>query len=102
MTTEEIPRAMRAVRIDPPGSGVKDPLALGAARTYDAPRADALKEGEVIVRNVVAGVNFIDAYLRSGLYANPTGLLGVEGGGVVVAGGASADGRASGTASQGR
>jgi NADPH2:quinone reductase len=41
-------------------------------------------KGEVLVKNRVAGLNFIDTYLRNGLYPNPTGLLGGEGAGEII------------------
>ena len=42
--------------------------------------------GEVLVRNTAVGLNFIDTYHRSGLYAVPLpATLGVEGAGVVEA-----------------
>lgn len=47
------------------------------------------KSGEVIVRNRAVGVNFIDNYVRSGLYPNPLPSgIGYEGAGVVEAVGA--------------
>jgi NADPH:quinone reductase len=43
-----------------------------------------LKQGEVMVKNEIAGLNFIDTYFRSGLYQKPTPFIaGQEGGGVV-------------------
>ncbi|WP_203758198.1 quinone oxidoreductase family protein [Cellulomonas chitinilytica] len=45
--------------------------------------------GEVLVRVAAAGVNFIDTYKRSGIYAMPfPHVVGAEGGGEVVAVGA--------------
>jgi len=42
--------------------------------------------GEVLVQNTAVGVNFVDVYTRSGLYAGPLpGGLGSEAAGVVVA-----------------
>jgi len=42
-------------------------------------------ESEVLVRNVVSGVNMLDVYHRTGLYPMPpNGILGAEGAGVVV------------------
>jgi NADPH2:quinone reductase len=47
------------------------------------------KSGEVIVRNHAIGVNFIDIYVRTGLYPNPLPSgIGYEGAGVVEAVGA--------------
>ena len=52
-------------------------------RTVDVP---APAPGEVLVRNTAVGLNFIDTYYRSGLYATPMpGLLGSEAAGVIEA-----------------
>lgn len=50
--------------------------------------------GEVRIRQAVAGVNFVDIYHRTGLYALPPGqaVLGIEGGGTVEAVGPGVDG----------
>ncbi|KAK2012863.1 NAD(P)-binding protein [Colletotrichum eremochloae] len=45
-----------------------------------------LAEGQVLVRNAYAGVNYIDTYFRTGLYQAPLPItLGREGAGTVVA-----------------
>lgn len=75
-----IPASMTAVRI-PKNGGVE---VLEYKTTYPVP---SLKPGEVLVRNAFAGVNYIDTYFRSGLYAAtsfPMGL-GREAAGEVVA-----------------
>ncbi|MGE5539756.1 MAG: quinone oxidoreductase family protein [Gemmatimonas sp.] len=42
------------------------------------------KAGEALIRHTAIGLNFIDTYFRSGLYAaNPPFVLGMEGAGVV-------------------
>mmetsp|Transcript_14860 Transcript_14860/g.19489 ORF Transcript_14860/g.19489 Transcript_14860/m.19489 type:complete len:355 (+) Transcript_14860:186-1250(+) len=49
-------------------------------------------EGEILVKNEAAGLNFIDCYHRSGLYPRETPfILGVEGAGTVVAAGPNVD-----------
>jgi NADPH:quinone reductase len=50
------------------------------------PEKVTLADGEVLVRNTYAGVNFIDTYFRSGLYKKPTMpyVVGEEGAGAVV------------------
>lgn len=60
----------------------------------DVPTPDP-KEGEALVRQSHAGVNFIDIYMRNGLYRssdtyaqNPPMVIGMEGGGVIEAVGA--------------
>ena len=75
-----IPSTMRAVKI-PKHGGVE---VLEPGSNYPVP---TLKEGEVLVRNRFAGVNFIDTYFRGGLYAVPgfPYCLGREAAGEVVA-----------------
>lgn len=74
-----IPRTMKSVSISKTG-GV-EVLDHG-----DVP-VPTLKEGEVLVRNEFAGVNYIDTYFRSGLYPSPSFplTLGREGAGQIVA-----------------
>lgn len=46
----------------------------------------APKEGQVLVKNTVSGVNFVDTYYRSGFYkSEKPEILGREGAGVIVA-----------------
>jgi NADPH2:quinone reductase len=48
--------------------------------------APAPGPGEILIRQTAIGLNFIDTYLRSGLYPTPLpGVLGSEGAGVVEA-----------------
>jgi NADPH:quinone reductase len=47
-----------------------------------------LTSGQVLVKNNIAGINFIDTYFRSGLYPAPAGypmILGQEGAGTIAA-----------------
>lgn len=55
-------------------------------------------DGEVHVRHTAIGLNFIDCYVRSGLYPllQPPGTIGMEAAGVVEAVGARVDGFAEG------
>jgi len=48
------------------------------------------KDGEVLVKNEFIGINYIDTYFRSGVYAPPSFpyILGREGAGTIVAAGA--------------
>ncbi|PKS09654.1 hypothetical protein jhhlp_004273 [Lomentospora prolificans] len=49
-------------------------------------------EGQVLVKNVLSGINFIDTYFRTGLYPSPKPeVLGREAAGVIVAVGPDAD-----------
>ena len=51
----------------------------------DYPTPTDLKEGEVLVQNHFAGLNFIDTYYRSGLYKQDLPFVGgQEGGGIIV------------------
>lgn len=53
----------------------------------------ALKDGDVLVRNTVAGFNMIDTYMRKGLYpVKFPAVLGVEGAGIVEEVGAAVNG----------
>jgi NADPH2:quinone reductase len=63
------------------GPGGPEQLEL-AEVSLPAPRPD-----EIVVRQTAIGVNFVDTYFRSGLYALPElpAVLGFEGAGVVVA-----------------
>ena len=78
-------------------SGV--PETMKAAVVYTVGDADALEvgdfptpkiaDGQVLVKNEFAGINFIDTYHRSGLYARDLPFVGgQEGGGTVAAVGA--------------
>jgi NADPH2:quinone reductase len=69
---------MKAIRVHTPG-GVE------ALQYEDAPTPTP-GAGQALVKLEAAGVNFIDIYMRSGLYKNPLPLtLGQEGAGVVEA-----------------
>ncbi|GFP57479.1 probable quinone oxidoreductase [Trichoderma asperellum] len=86
-----IPATMKAVQI----SKIGGPEVLEYA---DIP-VPALGEGQVLVRNRFAGINYIDTYFRSGLYPAPTMplVMGREASGEVVAAHASVSGLAPGT-----
>src|SRR2546422_7313131 len=64
--------------------------------TFGGPEVMQLEEvptpspqaGQVLVRLAAAGLNYIDVYQRSGLYPNPLPYtMGLEGSGIVAAGG---------------
>jgi len=68
---------MKAIRID----GFGGPEVLRLAEVPDPSPGP----GQVVVRVVAAGVNFVDVYHRTGLYPNPLPLVpGMEGAGVVA------------------
>lgn len=73
-----IPASMAAVQVPTHGGpSVLSPTALPVPQPA---------EGEVLVKNSYAGVNFIDTYFRTGLYKAPLPLvLGREGSGTIVA-----------------
>lgn len=78
-TTVEIPNTMKAVVIRQHGG----PEALSYEEDFPVPKD--LQDGQVLVHNTYAGLNFIDTYYRKGLYQQPLPFIaGQEGGGVVV------------------
>ncbi|WYZ46078.1 hypothetical protein EsH8_IX_000303 [Colletotrichum jinshuiense] len=77
--TPTLPTTMHGVRI--PRTGGVEVLEYHT----DLP-VPALAEGQVLVRNEYAGINYIDTYFRTGLYQAPLpNVLGREGAGTVVA-----------------
>jgi NADPH2:quinone reductase len=78
-TPPSIPTTMKAVVVRAHG-GVE---ALSYETDYPVP---TLADGQVLVKNQYAGLNFIDTYYRSGLYKQEMPFIsGGEGGGTVVA-----------------
>ena len=76
-----VPKTMKAVQVRG-GKGASDKLFLG---DVDVPQ---LRDGEVLVRVLTAGVNRMDCLEREGQYPVPThsnGIMGVEYAGKVVA-----------------
>ena len=74
-----VPSVMKAAVVREPGAA--DALKVEA----DFPVPD-IAAGQVLVKNAFAGINFIDTYHRSGLYARDLPFVGgQEGGGEVVA-----------------
>ena len=75
-----LPKTHSAVQLDNPGPN--NTLTLNSGLPLPVP-----KEGEVLVRSTYGGINYIDTYFRSGLYAVPhlPNTLGREGEGIVVA-----------------
>jgi NADPH2:quinone reductase len=70
---------MKAVLVEQTGG----PEVLQYKTSYPVPTP---KEGQLLVRNNICGVNYIDTYFRTGLYASPKPeILGREGAGTVVA-----------------
>lgn len=76
-----LPSTMSAIRI--PQTGGPEVL------SHDTAPLPQLKDGEILVRNAFAGVNFIDTYFRTGLYPVPPSsfplTLGREAAGTIVA-----------------
>ena len=79
MTEDSIAQTMKAVVVRELGG----PEALSYETDFPVP--SDLSEGQVLIRNEYAGLNFIDTYYRSGLYKQtPPFIAGQEGAGVVV------------------
>ncbi|KAJ5690334.1 hypothetical protein N7462_004726 [Penicillium macrosclerotiorum] len=74
-----IPTTMKAIVVEKTGG----PEVLEFRTAHPVPTP---KEGELLVKNNISGVNFIDTYFRTGLYpsAKPE-ILGREGAGTIVA-----------------
>ena len=72
--------------------GGADVLEFQAASGDVAAMKGAVAEGQIVVDNKFAGVNFIDTYFRSGLYPNtPPFTNGQEGAGTIVSVGSGVD-----------
>ncbi|OBT47145.1 hypothetical protein VE00_03101 [Pseudogymnoascus sp. WSF 3629] len=79
MSTPTLAATMRAIKI--PHTGGVEVLELHTDLPLPTPTA-----GQILIKNAFAGVNYIDTYLRTGLYPPPTsGILGQEAEGTVVA-----------------
>ncbi|KAF4583177.1 quinone oxidoreductase [Ophiocordyceps camponoti-floridani] len=92
MTKMALPNTMKAVQIS--RNGGTEVLEL----RHDAP-VPKPGPGQVVVRNLFAGINFIDTYFRTGLYPAPSLplTLGREAAGEVVFSSSSSSGIAVGT-----
>lgn len=74
-----MPETMKAVVVHEPG----DSSALTVETSWPVPK---LNDGQVMVKNDYAGINFIDTYHRKGLYPRDYPFIGgQEGGGTVAA-----------------
>lgn len=74
-----VPTTMKAVVVEQTGG----PEALQYKTSQPVPTP---KDGQLLVRNNISGVNYIDTYFRTGLYASPKPeILGREGAGTIVA-----------------
>ncbi|EED23040.1 quinone oxidoreductase, putative [Talaromyces stipitatus ATCC 10500] len=79
MTSSSIPTTQNAVIIETTGG----PEVLQFRTDQPVPSP---KEGEILVKNHIAGLNFIDTYFRTGLYPSPKPeILGREAAGTIVA-----------------
>lgn len=77
--TLPVPPTQKAIILSAPG----DPSALLYHPAHPIPQPSP---GQVLVKNAIAGINYIDTYFRTGLYPCPTPtILGREAAGVVVA-----------------
>lgn len=78
-TMASIPKIMKAVVIEKTGG----PEVLEYRTDYPTP---APKDGQILIKNNFAGINFIDTYFRTGLYpSSKPEILGREASGVVAA-----------------
>lgn len=74
-----LPTTMRAVIVEQTGG----PEVLQFKTDHPVPTPG---EGQLLVHNNISGVNYIDTYFRTGLYASPKPeILGREGAGIVAA-----------------
>jgi NADPH2:quinone reductase len=74
-----VPTTMKAVVVEQTGG----PEVLQFKTSHPVPTPQA---GQLLVRNNISGVNYIDTYFRTGLYASPKPeVLGREGAGTVAA-----------------
>ena len=74
-----IPKTMKGVQV----SKVGGPEVLEYKTGLPLP---VIKTGELLIRNSIIGVNYIDTYFRTGLYPSKLpDILGKEGAGTVVA-----------------
>lgn len=77
-STPSVPKTMNGIQI--PRTGDVSVLTHETALPVPAP-----SDGQVLVRNEYAGINYIDTYFRTGLYKAPLPqVLGREGAGTVV------------------
>jgi len=72
---------MRAAVVHEPGGTGN----LVFESSYETPSIESLVDGEVIVKNKFAGINFIDTYHRSGLYPREYPFIGGQEGGGEIA-----------------
>lgn len=81
-----VPTTMKAVVVEKTGG----PEVLQFKTDHPVPSP---QDGQLLVRNNISGVNYIDTYYRTGLYASPKPeVLGREGAGTVAAVGPNASG----------
>ncbi|KAF7158470.1 hypothetical protein CNMCM5623_003473 [Aspergillus felis] len=74
-----IPTTMKAVLVEKTGG----PEVLDFKTDYPVPTP---QEGQLLVKNNISGINYIDTYFRTGLYPAPKPeILGREGAGTIVA-----------------
>lgn len=89
MPSATIPSSQPAVVINKVGG----PSALEFNQAYESPKVEQIQANQVLVKNVFAGINFIDTNVRKGaMPANLPIIPGMEGSGTVVAAGADAIG----------
>ncbi|WPG98199.1 Hypothetical protein R9X50_00098600 [Acrodontium crateriforme] len=87
MAADTVPTTQRAAVVHKTGG----PSAIEYTVAYDAPKLDDVQPNSVLIKNVFAGVNFIDTNVRKGAMPAKLPIIpGMEGAGVVVAAGSEA------------
>lgn len=87
MPAATIPASQRAVVIHTVGG----PSALQFTETYDTPKPESVQANQILIKNVFAGINFIDTNVRKGAMPAKLPIIpGMEGAGIVIAVGSDA------------
>lgn len=87
MAIASFPTSQRAAVVHKTGG----PSAIEYTETYPAPKLEDVQPNSVLIKNVFAGVNFIDTNVRKGAMPAPLPIIpGMEGAGIVVAAGSEA------------
>lgn len=84
MTAPSIPKTQTAIVLREFG----EPSTLSVEKAYKVPTLDEISSTKVLVKNVFAGINFIDTNVRRGKYPTRLPIIpGMEGSGTIVAAG---------------
>ncbi|PWN31544.1 NAD(P)-binding protein [Meira miltonrushii] len=84
MSTPSIPKTQTAIILRQYG----EPTAMEVDKAYKVPSLEEVTPTKVLIKNVFAGINFIDTNVRRGKYPSQLPIIpGMEGAGTVVAAG---------------